>query len=46
MVWWLCTSVEGRFRLGETPWARTSKVIRATNIRIKFGEEGFPENVY
>ena len=42
VVWCLCTSVEGRFWLGETLRART---IRATNIRIEFGEEGFPEKL-
>ena len=30
----------------QTPRARTCKVIGAANVSIKFGEEGFPNNVY
>ena len=29
--------------MGETPRARTCEVVGAANVRIKFGEEGFPK---
>ena len=40
------TSDEGRLWLGETPRAKTCEIIGAAIVRIKFGEEGFPKNVY
>ena len=36
-------SVEGRLWLGETPQTRISVVVGAANVRIEFGEEGFPK---
>ena len=41
----MCTSVEGGLRLGETLRAGTCEVIGEADVRLKFGEKGFPKNV-